>query len=121
MAPDTLTGVCNFLMSSTNVRIAGSSALAAPIRGLTMAVGNWVGGKFSLSPTEFRFSSNKMNKLFQADASDVVISRSAIRAATKGKMMLFFATVDLDTDMGTFRVRSTPSGTRKLLAAFGVN
>jgi hypothetical protein len=32
-------------------------------------------------------------------------------------MMIFFATVDLDTDLGKFRVRSTPKGTRSLLAA----
>jgi hypothetical protein len=110
---DPLTGVCNFLMSRDNVAIGGIPA------GMTTLYGNWVGGRFELTQTAFTFSMNKMNKAFQKDTGAVVIPRTAIRRATKGSMMFFFTTVDLDTDLGKFRIRSTPKGTRNLLAALG--
>jgi hypothetical protein len=108
----TLTGVCNFLMAKDNVAIGGLP------NAMTQKMGNWVGGRFELNESVFRFSMNGLNKVFQRDTGAVVIPRAAIRSATKGSMMLLFATVDLDTDMGRFRIRSTPKGTRALLAAF---
>jgi hypothetical protein len=116
-ASGTITGVCNFLMSTGNV------ALGSPVGGIvkaqTIKMGNWVGGRFELTGTEFRFSMNKLNAAFQKDTGAVTIPRTAIRTATKGRMMMFFSTVDLDTDIGSFRIRSTPKGTRDLLAALG--
>lgn len=107
----TATGICNFLMDQANVNIGGIPATMAK------KMGNWVGGQYTLTETEFQFSMNKLNAAFQKDASTVVIPRAAIRKATKGRLMIFFATVDLHTDVGYFRVRSTPKGTRALLAA----
>jgi hypothetical protein len=109
----TLTGVCNFLMARDNVAIGGLP------KAMTEKLGNWVGGRFELNESVFRFSMNGLNKVFQRDTGAVVIPRSAIRRASKGTMMMFFSTVDLETDMGKFRIRSTPKGTRALLAAFG--
>ncbi len=109
----TATGVCNFLMAQSNVGIGGIPA------DMTRKLGNWVGGRYQLSADDFTFSMNSLNKVFQKDTSAIIIPRSAIRRATKGKMMMFFATVDLETDMGKFRIRSTPKGTRDLLVALG--
>jgi hypothetical protein len=108
----TLTGVCNFLMSKENVAIGGLP------RAMTDKMGNWVGGRFEVNETVFRFSMNALNKAFQKDPGAVIIPRAAIRKVTKGTLMMFFATVDLDTDLGKFRIRSTPKGTKALLKAF---
>jgi hypothetical protein len=113
----TVTGVCNFLMPNDNVAVAGP--VGSIVKKQTAKRGNWVGGRFELTGTEFRFSMNKLNAAFQKDTAAVTIPRSAIRKATKCRMMMFFSTVDLDTDIGSFRVRSTPKGTRNLLTALG--
>jgi hypothetical protein len=110
---DPITGVCNFLMSRDNVAIGGIPGSMASL------YGNWVGGRFELTDTTFSFSMNKLNKTFQKDTGAIVIPRAAIRSATRGSMMIFFATVDLETDLGKYRIRSTPKGTRSLLTALG--
>jgi hypothetical protein len=112
LSPD-LSGVCNFLMSQNNVAVGGLPNT------MTVHMGNWVGGRFTLSETALSFAMNKMNAALQKDTGTITIPRTAIRRATKGRMMMVFATVDLDTDIGTFRIRATPKGTRDLLQALG--
>jgi hypothetical protein len=107
----TLSGVCNFLMSRQNVKGGG---LPAAMIG---TIGNWVGGRFELTATEFRFTMNAINKLFQKETQAFVIPRSAIRSASRGRMFFIFSTVDLETGFGQFRIRTTGGNTRALLAA----
>ena len=76
--------------------------------------GNWIGGTVLLRDDHLVFSTNAMNAAFQEDASDVVVPYAEITSIERGRMMIIFKTVDLDTSFGRLRFRCMGSANDRL-------
>ena len=106
-----LKGVANLAMGMTNVRGVPSIAKVA-----VGAMGNWVGGRFTLTASHLTFQINGLNQRFQRDNSDTILALPDVTGVHTGKLFWFFKTVDVTTTQGLFRFRCSPGTTIKLLA-----
>lgn len=105
-----LEGLANMRMDLGNVKNARPLATAA-----VALVGNWVGGRFSLTQGALTFTTNRMNAAFQKDSAPVVIALDSVRTFGYGRMMFVFKTVDLETEHGTYRLRCAPGKSVQLM------
>lgn len=97
------------LRSQSNLRVPPKIAGDRVGREVTNAVarvGNWVGGRFLLTPERLVFQTNALNRGFQADSSAVTICLGQVRRIETGRMLRFFKTLDLTTEDGLFRLRT---------------
>ncbi|QEE35473.1 hypothetical protein FTO60_07000 [Octadecabacter sp. SW4] len=108
--PVILEGLANMRMDLGNVKNDRPLATAA-----VALVGNWVGGRFSLTQTALTFTTNRMNAAFQKDSEPVVIGLDSLRSFGFGRMFFVLKTVDLDTQHGTYRLRCAPGKSVQLM------
>lgn len=92
--------VVNMLMNMENVR-DGIPYLKPVVAG----PGNWVGGTVIVDERGLCFRMNVLNKPFQKDVEPIEISGQSIRSVAIGRMLIFFKTVDVETDLGLVRFR----------------
>lgn len=98
-----------------NALILGREAIA-PLRLFTVPIGNWIRGSVTLRQDDLIFSTNRLNALHQADASNLVVPYEDITSCSLGRLAAFLKTVDLATSRGTIRIRCLIAWNETLLA-----
>ncbi|MEM9879950.1 MAG: hypothetical protein AAF862_11800, partial [Pseudomonadota bacterium] len=61
---------------------------------LVKKYGNWVGGRVVVDDETLVFSMNRLNKFFQEDQSELVMSLAELNHVQMGRMFFLFKTVD---------------------------
>jgi len=87
------------------------------LRVFTAAAGNWIQGTLALGDDSLAFSTNALNALHQADASDFRLRYDDIASAALGRFAVFLTTADLETSRGPVRFRCLFSSNAALVAA----
>ncbi len=79
--------MCNAMIEGRRPRVLGA---------FTDRFGNWIRGTVTLTDSDVRFSTNRLNALLQ-DGSDLIIPYDEIRSCALGRLAYFLRTVDLET------------------------
>lgn len=85
--PTPVSYMCNALIEGRRPRV---------LRGFTDRFGNWIRGTVTLTDSDVRFSTNRLNALLQ-DGSDLIIPYDEARSCALGRLAYFLRTVDLET------------------------
>lgn len=104
-----LQGLANLLCPQSNAQVPGSISgfwSGQAVAGAVARTGNWVGGRFVLTPAQLFFHTNALNRGFQIDSAAVVLDLTNVRRIDTGRMFRFLKTLDITTDDGVFRLRT---------------